>query len=192
MMRIISGKRRGAKLLPPKGRNTRPTSDRVKEALFNILDTSRFNSAFKKKLVVDAFSGTGALGLEALSRGAGSAVFIENDKSTLKVLEANIKSLGFEAYSKIILGDASKFSTKPPGTASLVLMDPPYNSNLGSSCAENLSETGWMDEETLVILEQSSKKPSSMPTWLNCIKQEKYGATLLSFFIPIKPTLRKK
>jgi len=191
MMRIISGKRRGAILLSPKGKNTRPTSGRVKEALFNILHTNRFNFALKGKLVVDAFAGTGALGLEALSRGAGKAVFIENDTNTLKVLKANIESLEFQRDSQIIVADASRISTKASSAASLVLMDPPYNSDLGSCCIESLNKTGWIDEETLVVAEQSSKNASSMPPWLNCIKTEKYGAACLSFFIPIKSTIKK-
>ena len=87
-MRIISGEKRGAKLLAPKGSNTRPTRDRVKESLFNILLNHEFSNSFRHKVVIDAFAGSGALGLEALSRGAAHAIFIENDNTAIKYLES--------------------------------------------------------------------------------------------------------
>ena len=88
-MRIISGEKRGAKLLAPKGSNTRPTRDRVKESLFNILLNHEFSNSFRHKVVIDAFAGSGALGLEALSRGAAHAIFIENDIAAIKTLKKN-------------------------------------------------------------------------------------------------------
>ena len=106
-MRIIAGSRRGAKLTKLDAVNTRPTADRVRESLFNILDSGRFGRALHGAVVIDAFAGTGALGLEALSRGATSACFIEQSAVALLVLRANLKKLDMLRHSQIIAGDAT-------------------------------------------------------------------------------------
>ena len=99
-MRIIAGSRRGAKLTKLDAVNTRPTADRVRESLFNILDSAKFGRALQGAFVIDAFAGTGALGLEALSRGAASAYFIEQSANALLVLRANVKKLDMHSHAK--------------------------------------------------------------------------------------------
>ena len=111
-MRIIAGSRRGAKLTKLDAVNTRPTADRVRESLFNILDSGKFGLALQGALVIDAFAGTGALGLEALSRGATSACFIEQSTDALLVLRANVKKLDMHRRSQIIAGDATSLLQK--------------------------------------------------------------------------------
>ena len=181
-MRIISGNHRGTRLLSPKRAPIRPTSDRVKEALFNILENSEFASSYKGKLVVDAFAGTGALGLEALSRGAQKVVFIENNLTTIRSLVGNIKKLRSENSTQIAKGDASQISIASSEPAGLIFMDPPYNSHLAPECINNLNKNGWVDKKTLIVLEQSSKASFDMPTWLKCLQHNKYGATRLFFY----------
>ncbi|MBH66840.1 MAG: 16S rRNA (guanine(966)-N(2))-methyltransferase RsmD [Rhodospirillaceae bacterium] len=181
-MRIISGSHRGTRLLSPKKTFIRPTSDRVKEALFNILENSTFSGSYKEKLVVDAFAGSGAIGLEALSRGAQKIVFIENNIATIRALNGNIKKLRAENSTQIAKADASQISLSTSEPAGLIFMDPPYNSRLGRECISNLNKNGWVDKRTLVVLEQSTKASSDMPMWLKCLQQNKYGATCLSFF----------
>ena len=106
-MRIIAGSRRGAKLTSLNAANTRPTANRVRESLFNILDAGRFGQVLRGALVIDAFAGTGSLGLEALSRGAKLACFIEQDPAALLVLRANIRKLDMQSRSHVIAGNAT-------------------------------------------------------------------------------------
>ena len=126
-MRIIAGSKRGMKLLAPKGMATRPITDRVKESLFSIL-VNRYD-AIEQGLVADLFCGTGSLGLEALSRGAQSAIFIERDSRTTAILEKNIARAGFVAESKVIRANAFKIGAPTPASGEkfdLVFVDPPY------------------------------------------------------------------
>ena len=124
-MRIIAGSRRGAKLTKLDAANTRPTAYRVRESLFNILDSGRFGRALHGAVVIDAFAGTGALGLEALSRGATSACFIEQSAEALLVLRANIKKLDMHRHSQIIAGDATSLLHWPHAPATIYLLMPP-------------------------------------------------------------------
>ncbi len=132
-MRIIAGRHRGRLLVAPPGDVVRPTGERAREALFNILAHGKFavaGPAYAGAEIVDAFAGTGAFGLEALSRGAAHVVFIENDRTALAALRQNIAALGEEKRSRIASGDA----TSPPralAPASLAFLDPPYGKGLG-------------------------------------------------------------
>ena len=152
-MRIIAGRHRGTKLTEPAGANTRPTADRVRESLFNILAGGRFGEAVLDTHVIDAFAGTGALGLEALSRGAAHASFIERDPGALKTLRANIGRLGREADSTVIAGDALKLASWRGSAAGLVLADAPYGSGDGLTVAARLGATGALAPAALVIIE---------------------------------------
>ena len=181
-MRIISGEKRGAKLLAPKGSNTRPTRDRVKESLFNILLSHEFSNSFQHKVVIDAFAGSGALGLEALSRGAARVIFIENDSATIKTLKKNIGNLGYQRRSNIIKTDASKTIISATEEAGLIIMDPPYDSNLALPCIEQLEKGGWIGKETILTLEQSSTREPDQLSWLDCVKSKKYGVSSVFFF----------
>src|SRR5215208_1710821 len=133
-LRIVGGVHRGRRLVAPLGDTVRPTSDRAREALFNILSHGRFAASglpFAGNPVLDAFAGTGALGLEALSRGAGVAVFIEMEREALAALRRNIAALGEEDSAHLVAGDA----TRPPRAAmrcALAFLDPPYGSGLGA------------------------------------------------------------
>ena len=121
-MRIISGERRGAKLLTPKGTYTRPTRGRVKEALFNILSGHQFINIITRRIVIDAFAGSGALGLEALSRGAALSIFIENDQNAIKTLEQNIRKLDYHHRARIIRADACAIDIPATEEAGLSLI----------------------------------------------------------------------
>lgn len=149
-MRLIAGKWRGRTLVAPKGQETRPTADRTREALFSML-LSRLGS-FDELRVADLFAGTGALGLEALSRGAAHCVFVEQDRTALDALRANIAKLGAEADvrpgSVLSLGAA-------PAPFDLVLMDPPYGTGAGSVALDKLARQGWIAPQTLVSIETS-------------------------------------
>lgn len=148
-MRIIAGQWRGRPLVAPKGDTTRPTADRTREALFSML-ASRVGS-FEELAVADLFAGSGALGLEALSRGAASCLFVEQDKAAIDALKANIAKLGargadVRATSVMTLGPAVK-------PLDLILMDPPYATSAGSVALDKLARLGWTSPATWVSIE---------------------------------------
>lgn len=147
-MRIIAGQWRGRPLVAPKGDTTRPTADRTREALFSML-ASRLGG-FEGLAVADLFAGSGALGLEALSRGAASCLFVEQDRAALDALRANIAKLGAKAdvraQSVLALGPA-------PAPLDLILMDPPYGTGAGSVALDKLARLGWAGPATWVSIE---------------------------------------
>ncbi len=147
-MRIIAGQWRGRVLVAPKGDATRPTADRTREALFSML-VSRLGS-LEGLSVADLFAGSGALGLEALSRGAADCLFVEQDGAALDSLRANASKLGIRpeirAQSVLTLGPA-------PKPLDLILMDPPYGTGAGSVALDKLGRLGWISEATLISIE---------------------------------------
>ncbi|MDP1026539.1 16S rRNA (guanine(966)-N(2))-methyltransferase RsmD [Sphingomonas sp. KR1UV-12] len=147
-MRVIAGQWRGRPLVAPKGDATRPTADRTREALFSML-ASRLGS-FEDLAVADLFAGSGALGIEALSRGAASCLFVEQDRAALDALKANLAKLGtrgdVRATSVMALGPA-------PAPLDLVMMDPPYGTGAGSVALDKLARLGWIGPATWVTIE---------------------------------------
>jgi len=147
-MRIIAGQWRGRPLVAPKGDTTRPTADRTREALFSML-VSRLGS-FEDLAVADLFAGSGALGLEALSRGAASCLFVEQDKPALDALRTNIAKLGAKAdvraQSVMALGPAR-------APLDLILMDPPYGTGAGIVALDKLARLGWVGPATWISIE---------------------------------------
>lgn len=157
-MRIISGQWRGRALVAPPGEATRPTADRVREALFSML-TSRLGS-FEGLRVLDGFAGTGALGLEALSRGAAHATFIERDPAALAALKRNIAAL--KASADIVAGPIE--SLGPARTpCDLILLDPPYGEGLGTNALARLAEQGWIAPHALISVETGRKDTLESP-----------------------------
>lgn len=152
-MRIISGLYRGKKLHSPLDNKTRPTSDRVKENLFNILTHS---FSLKDTYVLDLFAGTGALGIEALSRGAKEVVFVENYKEALKILEKNIQSYG--RISQLVPQKVETFlSTVQENKFDLILMDPPYKYPHLHEILQLIVKNQWLKERGVLVLESSDK-----------------------------------
>ena len=154
-MRIISGQWRSRPIVAPKGDTTRPTADRTRETLFSML-ASRLGS-FEELAVLDLFAGSGALGLEALSRGAATCTFVEHDAAALKALESNIEKLGAKAQS-----DVRKSSVLSLGSAikpfDVILMDPPYASGAGSVALDKLGRLGWFASSAWISIETSTKE----------------------------------
>ena len=153
-MRIIAGQWRGRTITAPPGDITRPTADRTRETLFSML-TSRMGS-FGDLRVMDLFAGSGALGLEALSRGAAHCTFVEQDRAAIEALRANVSVLGAQgadirAQSALTLGPASQ-------PADLVLMDPPYDSGAGGVALDKLARLGWIGPATWVSVETSRRE----------------------------------
>ena len=175
-MRIIAGQWRGRKLVAPAGDATRPTADRTRETLFSML-VSRLGS-LEDLRVADLFAGSGALGLEALSRGAASCIFVEQDAPALRALRQNIAALRAQplcdvrATSVLALGPA-----KQP--LDLILLDPPYGSGAGEVALDKLTRLGWIGEATWVSLETRADEVPQVRS-LETIAQRKVGKALIS------------
>ena len=184
-MRIIAGRHRGTKLAQPDGADTRPTGDRVRESLFNILEGGRFGNVLADATVIDAFAGTGALGLEALSRGGGHATFIERDRGALAVLRANIARLGREDDSLVIAGDALSLASWRGQPATLMFADAPYGNGGGLAAARRLADIGALTPGALVILEmETSEQPNPdimLAGGLTPVGDRRYGRARLHF-----------
>ena len=180
-MRIVAGANRGAKIITSESRELRPTSDRVRESLFNILDGGRYPNPYRNKLVIDAFAGTGALGLEAISRGASHVIFLEQAITSLKVLFQNIRSINAQDITTVITGDATQFGQASHERAGLIMLDPPYQSQMGMPCIKALKDNGWVGPDTLIVLEHSSKEKVRKPEWIKILDNRKYGLSHLTF-----------
>jgi 16S rRNA (guanine966-N2)-methyltransferase len=171
-MRIVAGSWRGRALAAPKGEATRPTADRVRQALFDMLLHAPWGGreAVVGATVLDGFAGTGALGLEALSRGATHAHFIERDRAALVALRANIAALG--AAATVHAGDATR---PPPGVAcGLVFLDPPYGQGLVERALAALDAAGWLGEGALVVAETG--RDEALAPWGEMLAERSHGA----------------
>ncbi|MBU6268256.1 MAG: 16S rRNA (guanine(966)-N(2))-methyltransferase RsmD [Sphingomonadales bacterium] len=149
-LRVIAGQWRGRKLEAPEGDQTRPTSDRTRETLFSML-TSRLGS-FEGLRVADLFAGSGALGIEALSRGAASCVFVEMAPPAIRTLRTNIARLQAQSQADVRAGSVMALGPMKQAL-DLVLLDPPYDTNAGVVTIDKLARLGWIDEGTWVSLE---------------------------------------
>ena len=179
-VRIIGGKFKGRKLRSVRGTRTRPTSDRTREAILNII-------AFQLQdgRVLDLFAGTGALGIEALSRGAQSAVFIDISKPSLSILQENLAGVSVESATRVIRWDLTanlNCLLSMPHAFDLIFMDPPYNKNLITPALGHLHTSQSMDSDALVIVEHSIREPVE-PDHLpfDVVDCRQYGKTLVSF-----------
>ena len=161
-MRIISGKFRGLKLQPPVDFSIRPTSDRLKESLFSILESNKYNIKIENSNVIDICSGTGSLGIEALSRGANLIYFIDKDPKAINVLQKNISKLKIdyknETYIKIIRDDANKALQNIKNNFDIVLIDPPYNSNVIEECIVKLKQYNLINFNSYIFAESSKNE----------------------------------
>jgi 16S rRNA (guanine(966)-N(2))-methyltransferase RsmD len=183
-MRVIGGTARGRRLLAPRGLDTRPTSDKVKEALFSIL--AGMLGPLDGGAVLDVFAGTGSLGIEALSRGAGQAVFIDAGREAATVLAKNLEITGFADRSMILTQDFRAAFTRLECAGrnfQLVFLDPPYRKGLVEESLEQLAESTMLDEGAVVVAELSSREEirSAFGSLHQCDRRV-YGDTALTFF----------
>ncbi|MGE5268363.1 MAG: 16S rRNA (guanine(966)-N(2))-methyltransferase RsmD [Thiohalocapsa sp.] len=182
-VRIIGGVHRGRRLAAPPGEAVRPTSDRAREAAFNILshgDFAKDGLPFAGRPVLDAFAGTGAFGLEALSRGAAAAILIESETPALVALRRNVMTLGENERAHIIAGDA----THPPPAAfacAVAFLDPPYHSGLAGPALLALAAAGWLMPQAIAVIEVAAREDLSPPAGFAAVDERVYGAARLVF-----------
>ena len=181
-MRIIGGKYRGKIIKVPSHRGTRPTADRTRETIFNIL---LHNPVFGPeilidKAVLDVFAGTGALGLEAFSRGAKSVTFIENEREVASLLKSNIKAFNLPE-SSILVDDACHLDTRSLVPFELVFLDPPYHQGFLLPSLEKLFTQGWLAKEAVVIIEMAKEESLLLPPFLSLLIERISGAAKILF-----------
>ncbi|MFQ5346799.1 MAG: 16S rRNA (guanine(966)-N(2))-methyltransferase RsmD [Rhodothalassiaceae bacterium] len=178
-MRIVGGMWRGRRLAAPRGRDVRPSADRLRESLFNILAHGPWPS-LAGALVGDLFAGTGALGLEALSRGAAEAIFVEKAAASRRVLQANIAALGAGDRVRILACDARRLPALPV-PRDLVFLDPPYRRDLAIPALLSLLEAGWLARGALVIVETAADETLTPPARLETTETRRLGDSRLWF-----------
>ncbi len=186
-MRIVGGIYRGRRLTTPRGREVRPTSDRVREALFDILQhglQSNQGAAFPKGAnVLDVFAGTGALGLEALSRGANHVTFIERDPAACRVIERNTRTLNAMESVTLLRRNALRPASPPAGSpaADVLLMDPPYRSDMAAPALQALRARGWIARHGVAVIEMATNEVLDPPRGFVVVDERSYGDTTLAF-----------
>lgn len=190
-MRIVGGRHRGRSLAAPPGDAVRPTSDRAREAVFNILAHGGFGaggvSIIPGAVVLDAFCGTGAMGLEALSRGAARAIFVDNEPRSLVAARANIAMLKEQAATRVIAADATRPPPRPKDVppATLAFFDPPYADAVAATALTGFAEQGWLAPGALCVVEEGARAPAlAPPPGFMALEQRRYGAaraTLLRY-----------
>lgn len=175
-MRIIAGSFRGTALAAvgkgDAGAHLRPTSDRVRESLFSMLT---HQDVLIGARVLDLFAGTGALGLEALSRGAVSVCFVENGRTGQRLIAENIAKLRVKDATSVVRSDATRLGAWPHAPFDLVFLDPPYGKGMGEKTLDAIREGGWLAEDAMIIWEESA--PMNAPTGFTRIDKRKYGDT---------------
>jgi 16S rRNA (guanine966-N2)-methyltransferase len=203
-VRVISGELRGRRFTAPKGTATRPTSDRVREAVFSIIADHVPGAR-----VLDLFAGSGAMAIEALSRGAASAVLVESDRHTLRVLEHNLFELGLSGRASTLCAPVERFlaASPPPGHAlaadggpaanasappkgpstgpfDLIFADPPYRIGpaLAAGILTDVARRGWMSPGALIVWEHAAGAPPEAPDGIRLAKTRRYGDTQISIF----------
>jgi 16S rRNA (guanine966-N2)-methyltransferase len=181
-MRIVGGRHRGRRIEAPAGLEVRPTADRTREALFNIIEHGRFRADGTSPLpdtrVLDAFAGSGALGLEALSRGAAHATFMDNNAIARSAIRANAKALGESARASILQADA----TTPPSAGlpcNVVFLDPPYRSGLAPQALAALAARGWIADGALCSVEIAVREAFAPPPGFAVVDERRYGRAKL-------------
>ncbi|NLX63812.1 MAG: 16S rRNA (guanine(966)-N(2))-methyltransferase RsmD [Clostridiaceae bacterium] len=182
MLRVIGGTARGVPLKSPDPKNTRPTMDRTKESLFNIL-----MPYISDARVLDLFSGSGSLGIESLSRGAKEAVFVDNSKHCRNIIIENLKKTKLEDHSTVIVLDvfkAIKLLSKRNAKFDIIFMDPPYNMNFVAKTIQNIVEFDIIAEEGIIACEHHvNEQPPDSVGCLRKVRTKDYGETIYSFYV---------
>jgi len=180
-MRVVGGRLRSRALAGPKTATVRPTADRLREALFNIL-THSYGDPVAGARVLDLFAGTGALGIEAISRGAAYALFVDDGVEARALLRDNIESLGLGGVTRIFRRDAAKLGpAHPVEPFSLVFLDPPYGKGLAERALTSAREGGWLTPDALIVVEEASDAGFFAPAGFEEIERRDYGDTQVAF-----------
>jgi 16S rRNA (guanine966-N2)-methyltransferase len=186
-MRIVGGRLRGRTLATPKSQAIRPTADRLRESLFNIL-AHAYGDPVSGARVLDLFAGTGALGFEALSRGAAFVLFVDDGAEARALLRQNVETLGVAAAARIFRRDATKLGTAHPVEPfSLVFLDPPYRKGLAEKALLSAREGGWLTDDVLIVIEEASDAAFKAPEGYEELERRTYDDTELVVLRSLPP-----
>jgi 16S rRNA (guanine966-N2)-methyltransferase len=178
-MRIVGGRLRGRLLAAPKSNAIRPTADRLRESLFNIL-VHAYGDPITDARVLDLFAGTGALGLEALSRGAAFALFVDDGAEARALLRENVEALGLGGATRVFRRDAVKLGpARPLEPFSLVFLDPPYGQGLAEKALVSARAGGWLTSDALIVVEEAAKPGFAPPDGFDELERRSYDETVL-------------
>ena len=183
-MRIVSGTFRGKTLAAPKGEATRPTSDRARQAVFNILEHAAWSKGVRDLRVIDLFAGSGALGFEALSRGAAFCLFVETDEGARGAIRENVEAMGLFGVTRVHRRDASDLGVRPGGDGpvfELAFLDPPYAKGLGEAALEKLAAGNWLAANAIVVFERGAGEPAVSVAGFEVLDVRDYGAARVHF-----------
>ncbi len=186
-MRIVGGEFKGRALVAPQGRDTRPTSDRARESIFNVLAHAEWSPGVEGRRVLDLFAGSGALGFEAMSRGASFTLFVETEAAARGAIRDNIEALALFGNTRIHRRDATDLGPKPAGLGGpfeIVFLDPPYGKGLGERALTGLSTGGWTTPDALIMLEVGADEAPKLDAF-ETLDERGYGAAKV-FFLKLR------
>jgi 16S rRNA (guanine966-N2)-methyltransferase len=183
-LRIVSGEFRGKALAAPAGQTTRPTSDRARQAIFNILEHAAWSKGVRDFRVIDLFAGSGALGFEALSRGAAFCLFVETDEAARGAIRENVDAMSLFGRTRVHRRDATQLGQRPgaDGPAfELAFLDPPYGKGLGETALEKLASGGWLAPGAVMVLERGADEAPLNAAGYEQLDVRDYGAARVWF-----------
>lgn len=183
-MRIVSGSFRGKTLAAPQGEATRPTSERARQAIFNILEHAAWGRGVRGQRVIDLFAGSGALGFEALSRGAAFCLFVETAEAARGAIRENVEAMGLFGQTRVHRRDATDLGVRPGGDGpafDLAFLDPPYAKGLGEAALEKLGAGGWLSPGAIVVFERGASEPDVQVSGFAALDARDYGAARVHF-----------
>ncbi len=183
-MRITSGSLGGRSLVPPRDDRVRPTADKVRQAIYNILVHNDFGAAIEGARVADLFAGTGAMGIEALSRGARFCLFVDDSAESRAVIRENVEALQLTGVTKIWRRDATKLGAMAAGAGGpfeLVILDPPYRKGLIAPALAALRDGGWLSPGALIVAETAEDATGPAPDGFTALDERVYGETKVTF-----------
>lgn len=183
-MRIVAGSLKGRAILAPEGQNTRPTSDRARQAIFNVLEHASWGDSLQGMRVMDIYAGSGALGFEALSRGAAFTLFVEIDDAARGVIRENMDAYGLFGRARVHRRSAIDLGERPGSVGEafdLAFLDPPYAKGLGEQTLERLREGQWLKPGAIVVFERGSDEPDIDTPGYERLDARDYGAARVLF-----------
>ena len=183
-MRIVAGSLKGRSIVTPEGQGTRPTSDRARQAVFNLLEHAAWAEPLDGMRVMDLFAGSGALGFEAISRGAAFALFVETDEEARGAIRENADAYGVMGRSRVHRRSAIDLGSRPGSDGEafdLAFLDPPYRKGLGEQTLARLLEGGWLKPGALVVFERGSDEPEIETPGYDRLDARDYGAARVLF-----------
>ncbi|SFK17556.1 16S rRNA (guanine(966)-N(2))-methyltransferase RsmD [Caulobacter sp. UNC279MFTsu5.1] len=184
-MRIVSGRYRGKAIVTPSGDTTRPTSDRARQAVFNILEHAAWAPELNGARAIDLFAGSGALGLEAMSRGADFCLFVETDDAARGAIRENLEAFGLFGQARVHRRDATDLGPRPGSVGApfdIAFLDPPYARGLGEKALDQLVAGGWLAPGAIVMFERGRDEADPAPAGFERLDARDYGAAKVFFF----------